>query len=511
MLPARAQSSNTGRPGLFDEPLRAAAEDASEKGVELSLPYFRVSPELLESSAAYNRDLLRSAEAQRDSSAAFVRFYSDHLYTVRSQIEDARATLTDLQSQLTRARSMGGQPSSIAEMESSLKQMSSTLKQVTDSERYLESRLGSARLSMWKAEGDMRSARLGLFLAERAGPRFNSAVDFAAQHMDFVPVAQDTWTYFRDPTLFNFNTALISAAQYVGARTFWAELPINNFRDALREVELTANAVAHQREMESLAYGGVLSNFRITDGAKTFSNYGQLNGSFRYGESRDRLSIAGGWAAQYGDRADRFTAWSRYTFNQLSANSGQIFSGAGVVGRVRTEDHSLLYNEPLLKWLSPEPGNTTETTWRRESYHYSFNGSLVNESIRRATEVPVSPGLTSAITHEPPISVQPKPAEFELYNQDIVKRPPSVFLPPPSPPRPLPSALAEPLGLSLAAAAAGRGGIRMSVEVTEGDDLDFSALSGSATNVSGKEKSTQKPAAEAAGKPAPPAAPKKEK
>jgi hypothetical protein len=149
---------------------------------------------------------------------------------------------------------------------------------------------------------------------------------------------------------------------------------------------------------------------------------------------------------------------------------------------------------------------TTGPLWGDYSAH---DVKVILDSIDPAWRTPPGRAAPSAI--QPPISAQSKPAEVELYNQDVPRRPPSVFLPPPSPPRPLPSALVDSLGLTRAGAAVDRGGIKMSVEVTEGDDLDFSALSGSATNVSGKDKGTPKPAAETAGKPAPPAAPKQEK
>ena len=178
------------------------------------------------------------------------------------------------------------------------------------------------------------------------------------------------------------------------------------------------------------------------------------NGSFHAFGVGNRGSLSGSWNASYGNTNDTFQTASQFAFNNLQTVSGHVLSVSGDVSRKTVEFHAPFEHNPLLNVMNvftSNPESENVTTYRNETTHDSFNGALVNQGILRSIEynnppsVEVSPvsGFPQAVVFRPPpnTSLQfstPTPA---LFDQDTLKLPPSVSLPPPSPPRPLPTAL----------------------------------------------------------------------
>jgi len=162
---------------------------------------------------------------------------------------------------------------------------------------------------------------------------------------------------------------------------------------------------------------------------------------------------------------------SRFSF---TTNSGQFIAGTGGVARIGT------FN-PM------DPMTSTESTRTSLSYSVSYNPPAIKDIERPAQ-----------ITPQPELSVHATPPAPVVYDQGIVKRGPQVYNPPPSPPRSQPVGLTNTLregGLSQQvgvlpsalpmSAVPKLGGIDMTVDLVEVDDLDFSGQSGSAHPPSG--------------------------
>ena len=204
---------------------------------------------------------------------------------------------------------------------------------------------------------------------------------------------------------------------------------------SLHDADLTINAFAHQSEAQNLAFGGELSQVRLSNLHSAPPDFDSFSGSFHSFDPGGRISIAGSWTAEYGNTRDRFNAESSYSFDQLQTDSGHVLSGSGIVVRERIEQHDQFQHEPLLNWMNlfnfNDPMNVSETTRRFESYNDSFNGAMANQAIQHATE----------FNHQPSASVQVNWSLPTPQDQEILKRPPYQFLPPPQPPRPEPSVL----------------------------------------------------------------------
>jgi hypothetical protein len=241
-------------------------------------------------------------------------------------------------------------------------------------------------------------------------PLFGSwgATNDLDRYWDAFNITRETFSLFTDPLYrqqpaearFEFDGILLKSASFAGGEAFWADTlggPIMASRDNLHRAELMYNAVAHQREAQSLAFGGVLSKVRLPDIRFATSDLDGFGASFHSWGAENRTSAAGSWTAVYGSR-DVFNAQSRYTFDRLQSNSGHVFTGTGIVARERVEQRGMFAHEPLLNWINlfnfSSPMKVTETTRRSESYSDSFNGAQVNRSIQ-STPPPPQPAAAA--------------------------------------------------------------------------------------------------------------------
>ena len=455
------------------------------------LPSLKVQPEAIDAMRSASREVLQIATAQRDYNTARIWSYAAELGNAKSSIDSARLAIVDLEGQLKQARIDGlTPPARISEMEANLKSSNSAVRQASDSLRPLEFRLASAKSDLWQAESNIRSAQRALFVADRIVPRFNSALDFASRNWGAVDIASDVAHLMRTPAdqradaSFTLNGVFLKSLSFAGRDALWAEYlggPVLALRQTLRDTELTSNAYAYHREAQSLAMGGALSGIRPS-GIRFGADSDQLKGSFHSLDASNRVSIAGGWNAYYGDRTDLFTTWSKYDFHGQN-DSGGMLSGTGRVFRERSLLHDQFQNEPLLSWMSRD-SVSIERTSRSESYHYSFDGRQANENIRMATDHvlrPEVPGVAASLS--PP----------SLYENEGPRQKSSIFLPPPSPPRPQSDVFTNLLregGLSSQVGARTLfpatlseqkvGGVEfLKPQVDMADDRDFSSESGS--------------------------------
>jgi hypothetical protein len=253
--------------------------------------------------------------------------------------------------------------------------------------------VGSTSLDDWIRQVRIDTAKTAFQLSIDRLAHFNFLIEGASRNWGAGEIANDTLKLFYDQpqskARFELNGVGLKSLSYAGGDALWAEMvggPLVGFREAIHQADLTWRAYAHQNEAQSLAYGGALSNLRLSN-VVFDSGFGQLKGSFHSLDNRNhRVSISGSWTGEYGDRSDHFKAQSRYTFGELLSTSGHIYSGTGIVSRERVEQHELLLHEPLLSWISNGSNRLTETTRRSESYNDSFNGMQANQSIRQAGE-----------------------------------------------------------------------------------------------------------------------------
>ena len=364
----------------------------------------------------------------------------------------------DLQSQLTQARNTTGlqQPSAegIAEMEFNLKQANSTLKEATTNRENLQFELVSATADLREAEADMTSAQRSLYFYSDLAPRMNTAAGFAAEHWPVVGIGGSALDVMSNPTYrsqtaegsFRLTGLAMDLVSFAGGEAFWAQSvgSLAAFRNTLHDADLTYNAFQHNNEARNLAFGGELSVVRLPELHFALSDFDSFSGSFRSSDTGNRLSVAGSWTAIYGNTSDRFNAESAYSFNQLQTLSGHVITGYGVGALERVEQHNPFEHEPLLNWTNVfnfnDPITVTETTRRSELYSDLFNGALANQSIQRAlanrtVERP------PAVIPSPNISIPVSLSAPHLYDDQTVKRPPSVFNPPLEPPRPQPAVI----------------------------------------------------------------------
>jgi hypothetical protein len=442
--PIRAQVPNSNEQSTsLNDWVQDARDDATQNAIQFSLDHLTVAPSYIAWGSTINTDNLQTATWQRDYSASSAWFYANQLSDTEAAIESARAKAIDLQSQLTQARATIGAPQSVSarigEIESNLKQANSTLSQATADKSYLEFRLATAESDLQQARADMGSAQRGLFYYSELAPRMNAATSFAAEHWPLVGIGSNVSDLLSNPTYrvqsaegsFRLTGVLLDSASYAGGEAFWAESlgPVGAFRNTLHDADLTYNAFQHDNEARNLAFGGELSSARLPEIHFAPPDFDSFSGSFHTLNTDNRLSIAGSWTAVYGNITDHFNAESAYSFNQLQTASGHILTGTGIVSFQRVEQHDPFQHEPLLNWINVfnfnDPMTMTETTRRNESYNDSFNGALANQQIQRA-ESNFRPGVPN---------IPATPPDVQLY-QDILKRPPYIFIPPPSPPRP---------------------------------------------------------------------------
>jgi hypothetical protein len=227
------------------------------------------------------------------------------------------------------------------------------------------------------------------------------------------------------------------------------------FDERLHQAFLSYLALEHQKEAQSLAFGGVLSH-ALTNGVQSAPpEFGLNSGSFHTVPVSSHLFLDSDWNAVYGPTGDRLNVFSRYSFNQLQTTSRAFLTGSGFVSRTRVEQHKSFDEVPLLRGMGlfdfNDPMNVREITRRQESYHTYFNGALANQSIQRAGEFNPHANVPGALS-------APSPA---LYDQDTRKRPPSSFGVPPSPPRPQPAVATGP--------GSNRGGVMADIKISDAD------------------------------------------
>jgi hypothetical protein len=271
-------------------------------------------------------------------------------------------------------------------------------------------------------------------------PHVNYAIDTAQNLYTWSGVAQEAiqLTYPMQPADLNYQAnkftfdagvTLVGIIQPASAEITGGAMGLYDLHEKWRDLNQQLIAQDHQRETQTLAFGGVLSTTNLPRISFAPSPVDLTSGGSFRSDPNDRLSITGVWVAHNDVTFDRFDAASRYAFNGLETPSGQILTGYGIASRERVE-----LNQPFSLSSLFETRDTTsmtESTRRFESYNESFNGALANQAIQQSTE----------FNHRPDISVHVDWSLPTPQNQDIVKRPPNQFLPPPEAPRPLPNAV----------------------------------------------------------------------
>jgi hypothetical protein len=446
---AQVPNSNEQSTSLNDW-VQDARDDATQNAIQFSFDHLALTPSYIAWGNTINTDNLQTATWQRDYSASSAWFYANQLSDTEAAIESARAKAIDLQSQLAQARATIGAPQSgsarIGEIESNLKQVNSTLSQATVDKSYLEFRLVIAKSDLQQAEANMGSARRGLFYFNEVAPRYNSTIDFTSEHLPLLFMGREAYDLMTNPVN-GVQTAdagsrtidlTLNAMSYLGRNAFWAETTVPlavGFDGAVNSVRTNYNAFEHQNESVNLAFGGSLSHLNLGD-LQNYAHAGEFHdhyGSNSIGSPNAPLFVSTNWSSVDGITSDKFDTRSSYRFNGLDSPSGHVLTGIGTVFRERKEQHDPFQFDPILNTLNifnpNESMNTNETTWRNETIHDTFNGAMVNQNIQRAAE----------FNPPPSISIQVMPSASQLYDQDILKRPPSTFIPPPSPLRPEPN------------------------------------------------------------------------
>jgi hypothetical protein len=467
--PLYAQSDQQGEHTTLDNwqehLLDEARDEATSDAIEYSADQLKLTgPMTLQMGVNWAQDRLVQAANQYDLAADNFDVTQNLLENASSDTDAARTVVRSLQSELQAestavdlakyiAATMpyGGPEfhfalvqatSDRAEMtQAELSDANVTLDWASEHQGNLEGRLASAESELRDAGAEVNGARQAVSFYSDVAPRLDTVVGFAAEHLPLVGIASDVSDIMttprsqRDEVNSKATDLLLDVAGYaMGGEAFAAAKLVN---DNVRDAEKTYNAFQYDNEARNLAFsGGALSSAVMDQVRFTPQNFNSSGGSFRAIDSTDRFSMDGRWSADYSDRRDQFDAESRYSFNQLSTYAGHAITGTGTVSEERIEYHNSYEHQPLLAWMnafSPSDGMTmTETSRRYESDNESFNRASTDQAIQQADRV--------AYQYRPQVSVQPAPIDARPYEDDIVKRPPSVSNPPVLPPRPEPNA-----------------------------------------------------------------------
>jgi|GEM_PF-5403049 len=240
------------------------------------------------------------------------------------------------------------------------------------------------------------------------------------------PMQPDDLNYQANKFTFDAGATMVGIIEPASAEITGGAMGLYDLHEKWRDLNEQLVAQDHQHETQMLAFGGVLSttNLPRISFAPTPVDL-TSGGSFR-NDPNDHLSITGVWVTHNDVTFDRFDAASRHTFNRLETPSGSALTGYGIVWRERSELNQPFSFSSLFE--TRDSTSMTETTRRFESYNDSFNGATANQQIQRA----------ESNFHPSVPNIPATPPNIQLY-QDNLKRPPSTFIPPPSPPRPQPN------------------------------------------------------------------------
>ncbi len=469
--PVRGQDANANETTTaLDDRVHDSLVVLRDNAIELWLEHATLDPSFIEIGKTVNSDDLLRATWQRDYSVANLRLTDNLFWDAKADTFAARAVVTDLQSKMSQARysldfarylasstPLGVDDSLnliLATSERALNTQSQlaearlSLVQASSYQNRMGLELASAKSDLRQAESAVSGAQRGVFYFSEVAPRVNVGLDFAAEHVPLVFIGRDALDLATNPVYrvqsgdaaSNTVGLFLNIASYLLRDTFSGNhfLPgVGSFDQTVNGIRTTYKAFEHQDESVNLAFSGTLSRLNLNTLPRYTPaiDFHDHNGSFFEGAANGPLAVYSRWTSEDRITTDQFDTQSWYRFNGVETASGHVLTGSGSVVRERKERHDPFQFDAILNTLNVfnfnDSLNENETTRRYESYNDSFNGALANQSIQRAAE----------FNHRPNISLQVMPSATLFYDQANLKRPPSIFLPPPAPPRQIPNAL----------------------------------------------------------------------